>query len=301
MEPLRIAVLPFAEVNDQGEFTDVDSGLLIDHVSVVSQDLGEKPRSLVRKFIQSELDNTAIDMLAPWVVNAKLQHAGFADQNVDFIYPKIFSTPASEICSKFLDCDAVLRGKVTHWSRSYYAIQSVTTVGFEIEIVSARDNKVLYSAKIEDSDSRGITKIPTGFSSIVLEPIRGLDNDIAVQLAQRLTRKVIEPLRVDNRPEVVKSVPPAIGAVAHSAVFGEIKSGESLIVMAIGSSGKKGSFSLGDKVVNIPMVETNDRHYVGEYIPLPSDKFEDLPIVVSLTDSFGRKASLQAKPEVSVK
>ena len=181
LEPLRVAVLPFVEIDSDGKVMDSDTSLLIDHVSVLSQDLNEKPRTLVRKVVQSELDNTALDMLAPALVNTKLMHNGFSDKDQNFDLPKIFATGAREYCTKVFDCDAVLYGKVTKWDRSYYGIQSSTTVAIELNLISARDGKTLYTATATDSDSRGITKIPTGFSDLVIEPIRGLDNDITIK------------------------------------------------------------------------------------------------------------------------
>ena len=127
LEPLRVAVLPFVEIDSDGKVMDSNTSLLIDRVSVVSQDLNEKPRTLVRKVVQSELYNTALDMLGPALVNTKLMHNGFADKDQNFDLPKIFATSAKEYCTKVFDCDAVLYGNITRWDRSNYGIQSSTT------------------------------------------------------------------------------------------------------------------------------------------------------------------------------
>src|SRR5262249_22586330 len=95
LEPLRVAVLPFAEVDSKGNFVQTNGALLIDKVPGVSQDLGQNPRAILRKIVQSELDSTALDMLAPSLVNAKLMHSGFADEKLNFDYQRIFATSAN--------------------------------------------------------------------------------------------------------------------------------------------------------------------------------------------------------------
>ena len=297
LEPLRVAVLPFVEIGKDGKVMDSNTSLLIDQVSVVSQDLNEKPRTLVRKIVHAELDNTALDMLAPALVNSKLMHRGFADRDLNFDLPKIYSTGAKEYCTKIFDCDAVLYGKVTRWDRSYYGIQSSTTVGIELTLVSARDGRTIFSAVAQDSDSRGITKIPTGFSDLVIEPIRGLDNDITIKLAERTVKKMMEPLRTTNKPEYLASVPPAIYAAAHDAFGGTVSRARGITVLVVGSAKKTATFSVGRSIENLPMAERAPGHYIGQFVPLKTDHFMKEEVRVSLTDKFGR-ATVQKLPDL---
>ena len=301
LEPLRVAVLPFARVDKDGKFEGGDASLLIDNVPGVSQDLGKTPQSIVRTSVEDELDNTALDILAPGLINSRLHHTGYSDEKLEFNYQKIFDTSAADYCKKIFDCDAVLYGKVTRWDRHYYGLQSATTVGIDLKLVSARTGKTLFSASAEDTDSRGLTKIPTGFSSLVIEPIRGLDNDITIKLAQQIVEKMIAPLRTDNKPEYLSTLPPSIYAAAHNGFEGSVSRDHGLIVMMTGSEHDKGAFSVGQAIVNVPMVERGAGHYVGVYLPLESDHLDKEPVTVALTDQYGRTTTQKLPVQLSLR
>lgn len=289
-EPIRVAVLPFLHVNSKGEPIDPNSDLLIDNVSIVSSSLKESPGNFVRDLVQNELSKSGLDLVSPALVDGNLSHNGFdkMDAVPPLNVPKIHQASASDLCSKLFSCDAVLYGKVTEWERGYYAIQSVSTVGVDIKLISAKDGKVLFSSSAIDSDSRGLTKGPTGFSDLVLEPLKGLDNQIITDLAQKVVVKMLAPLRVENRSEFLQSAPPAIFASAHDVEDGNLQRSSSLTVVAMGSSKHFASFSIGNVIENLPMVEKESGHYIGKYAPLSSDSFKDQPVYVSLTDQFGR-------------
>ena len=59
----------------------------------------------------------------------------------------------------------------------------------------------------------------------------------------------------------------------------------------LGSGGSIATFSIGNQIENIPMVETTEGHYIGEYYPLPTDLFQSEPVTVRLVDSVGRETS----------
>jgi len=289
-EPIRVAVLPFVQVNDSGAIVEPDPSLLLDDVKLVSSQLDKMPSTFIRNLVQDELAKSGLDLVSPAMVDANLSHNGFDNlkHNPPFDLEKVMKASPQDLCSRLFSCDAVLYGKVTDWDRSYYAIQSINTVGVELKLVSAKDGKVLFYSSAVDFDSRGITKIPTGYSSLVLEPIKGLDSQIIVDLAQKVVTKMISPLKVENRPEFLQSAPPAIFASAHDAENGSIPKNSVLTVVALGSTKDFASFSIGNTIENLPMVEKDNGHYIGKYVPLPTDHFKDQPIYVSLTDQFGR-------------
>lgn len=294
-EPIRIAVLPFAQVDDKGALVQADEDLLIDNVALVSAKLKQTPAQFVQTQVQTELSKASLDVLTPALVEAALIHNGFTipgTKPVELDLNKVFAADPHEICSKLLSCDAVLYGKVLKWDRSYYGIQSVSTVAIDLRIVSAHNKKVLFATNAQDSDSRGITKGPTGFSNIVLEPIKGLDNSIITALADDVVEKSIRPLRRDARPEFLQVAPPAIIGAAHNGENGRIRPGGKLTVVTLGSPSQTGTFSIGTAVVDIPLVERSPGHYVGEYIPLPGERFEEQRISVSLRDEAGRVTRL---------
>jgi hypothetical protein len=290
-EPIRIAVLPFAQVDENGKLTRVDENLLIDNVVLVSSKLKQTPAQFVQTEVQSELSKASLDVVTPAIVEAAFVHNGYTvpeTKPVELDLAKIFAAPPQEICTKLLSCDAVLYGTITRWDRSYYGVQSVSTVGLTLKLVSAHSNKVLFETTAEDSDSRGITKGPTGFSNLVLEPLKGLDNAIITALADDVVETALKPLNRRSRPEFLSAAPPAIVAAAHTAPGGAVAQGGRLAVIVLGSPSQTASFSVGNRIVDIPLVERSPGHYVGEYIPLPTDRFQNQQVSVSLQDEAGR-------------
>ncbi len=290
-QPLRIAVLPFVQVDKNGEFAQVDENLLIDNVGLVSSKLKETPAKFVQNLVQSELSKAALDVLTPAVVEAELLHRGFdmeGVQPVQIDFKKVFAAPPATLCKEVLTCDAVMYGRVTKWDRSYYGIQATATVALDIKLVSAKDGKILFESSADDSEGRGLSKGPTGYSSLVLEPLKGLDNEIITNLARDVVQKAVKPIFIKNRPEFLTSPPPAIIAAAHNSQSGTISKKEKLTVVALGSPGHTASFSIGSAIQGLPMVERVPGHYLGEYYPLATDTFEAQKVSVSLRDQFGR-------------
>jgi len=217
-ESIRVAVLPFVTVDSKGEITKEESRLLLDNLSLVSSPLAETPSQIVRKQVLAELAKSNLDLVSQALIDIDLPHHGFALSDGTIDIKKIILSDPEDMCFHFLTCDAILYGKITRWSRRYYGIESVNTVGVELKLVGAKDRKILFSSSYQDSDTRGLSKGPTGFSSLVLEPIRGLDSDIIVSLSQNVVKKMLQPLTAgDTRPDFLNSGPPSIYAVSHDA------------------------------------------------------------------------------------
>lgn len=293
-EPLRIAVLPFAQVDSDGKLIREDENLLIDNVVLLSSKQKDTPAEFMQSLIQSELTNASLDVIPPGLVQAELLHTEYAlpgSNPVRLDLEKVFAADPATICNKILACDAVMYGKVTRWDRSYYGIQSVATIALNLKLVSARTKKVLYEIDAEDAESRGITKGPTGFSNLVIEPLKGLDNEIIQDLGREVADKAIEPLTNKTRPEYLQSAPPAIIASGHTASTGSIAKDGKLVVIAFATPGQIASFSVGNVANGIPMLERSPGRYIGEFIPLKNDSFSQQFVVVSLKDEFGRATS----------
>lgn len=287
-EPLRIAVLPFLQTDDNNQVVVSEGRLLVDNLSLVSSTVTNTPTQAVRKRTIEALEKTGLDVVNSSLIDIDLPHHGFAlsDGSIDTV--KLHHSSAKEICEALLNCDAVLYGTVKKWERNYYGVESVSSVGISFTIVSARSGKTIFESSGEDSTSRGITKIPTGLSSIFLEPIKGLDSEIISKLAGEVVTKMIEPLNITKRADFLESSPPSIYASSTDAQGTTLKSTETLIVLAFGSEHDQATFSIGNTVTDIPMIERTPGHYFGAYVPLDSDSFSSASITVSLKDSFGR-------------
>lgn len=301
-EPIRVAVLPFAQVDDSGGLVQADENYLIDDVGLVSSKLKLTPAQFVQNVVQSELAKTSLDVVAPALVEATLVHNGFATTGsnpVTLDLSKVFAADPRFICTRLISCDAVLYGKVLTWDRDYYGIQTINTVEVELKLISAHNGKVLFQTTAKDSDSRGITKGPTGFSNLVIEPIKGLDNSIITELASEVVEKGVAPLNLRTNQGGLSTAPPAIIAAAHNAETGRIPVGGKLTVIILGSPGQTATFSVGKRVTGIPLIERTPGQYVGEYIPLENDSFKNERVIVSLKDDAGR-ASQDPLPGPSI-
>lgn len=290
-QPIRIAVLPFAQVDESGAFVTPDEGLLIDNVALVSSQLKQTPAQFMQTTVQTELAQASLDVVTPAIVEAAFVHNGFGipgSKPVQLDLARVFAANAKEVCTKLISCDAVLYGKVTSWDRSYYGLQSVSSVGLDLKLVSAQTGKVLFESTASDSDGRGLSKGPTGFSNLVVEPIKGLDNSVITELASDVAEKSIDPLNVRKRPEFLESAPPAILASAHDSRSGVISKTGKLTVLSLGTPGHKASFAIGSVVEGIPLIERAPGHYIGEYVPVASDTFVEQPVTISLQDAAGR-------------
>lgn len=287
-EPLRIAVLPFAYVNDKGEMVDFKPGLLIDNISIVSTKLEQAPVSYVRDLVYSSLEKSGLDPIPPLVIESAFHHNGFSKKNILDV-KRILSISPKDL-GNFLNCDAVMYGEITDWDRSYYGIQSVNSVGIKLKIVSVKSGNTLFTSEATDSDSRGLSKGPTGWTSLILEPVKGLDNQIIADLAKKVVNNMLEPLYVKKRSPMLDSITPSIFASSHDARSGKFNFKDHLTVLVYGTSKKSATFSLGDKVQNIPMSEKEAGHYIGEYYPLDGDEITNEVVSVRLADEYGRKA-----------
>ena len=287
-EPLRVAVLPFTALDSQGKPHELEGRLLVDNISLVSSESLDSPTQILRKLTLAELERSGLDVLAAALIDIDLPHHGFGRDDGTLDLEKLYRTSPKDLCTNFLTCDAVMYGNVKKWDRTYLGLQSINTVALDLKLVSARDGKVLFETAAEDSDSRGLTKGPTGLSSLVLEPIKGLDSDIIAALARNLVAQMLEPLDVSKKPEYLASAPPAVMAVSHDAPSSGLSRKQPLVVVMFGTPASQASFSIGSTILNIPMVERSPGHYYGEYLPLASDRFSAAEVKVFLADKYGR-------------
>lgn len=301
--PMRIAVLPFYQVNSNGEMIDDDGSIILDQIPTFSDADKEPPPVFIRNLVQTELVGTSLDPITPVIVDLNLSHSGLTKPaSLDLDMKRVLELSPAEMCTRVLSCDAVLYGKVTNWDRSYYGVQAVNTVGIELKLVSAKSGKILFESLAKDSDGRGILKGPTGFSDLVVAPISGLDSSVITDLARRVVVKAVDPLRSPSPAEATERVPPSIFAVTHDAFSGTLRQDQVLTVLIFGTSASTASVSIGNAVRDIPLIERTPGHYVGEYHPAPNDRFVNAPVKVSLVDKLGRRATqVVGRGEITLK
>ncbi len=302
-EPLRLAVLPFRFKNKDGqEIAEPTSNVLLDSVNPLASVPTGSATQVARRLVEQELTRTSFDLLNPFLIEAEAAHHGFTDPNGMFMAAKIQSVSPEEWCGEVLKCDAVLFGTVNRWDRSYYGLESVNSVDLELSIYSGKTGKRLFYSHGIDSERRGVSGGPTGFADLLIEPLKGLDAGIIEELAQKVVEKMVKPLRAIEAKDASKdATPPGIYAAGHDSLDGHVRpagkisnsTSQRLVVLMYGNSKKEASFSIGNTIRNIPMIEKSPGHYVGEYIPLESDTFSNEAVTVTLHDPHSDLSTLQ--------
>lgn len=304
-EPIRVAVLPFYQMENGNVVADeLDGQILVDNVPLISSKLKASPANLVQGVVQEQFAQTGLELVPPGFVLAQLGHRGFVRAGKVAVNSILNAEPKE--LGDLLQADAIMYGSLTDWSRSYYGLQTVNTVGLKLKLVRTSDGKVLFASEGKDSVSRGLTGIPTGFAPIVLEPLAGLDSENIRKLSETLIKKMLSPLVVKNRPEFLNSSAPAIYAAVHDGEAQVINSKRPLSVLLLGTPEKEAYFSVGKTASNIPMFEQEAGHYVGKFLPLASSASPDSKnsdnekVVVILKDKFGRVSEREISAKVKV-
>ncbi len=292
--PLRVAVLPFYQVDSSGKIVNSEVPLFQLTNQPAYQNQEPPPAKIMMGLVEAELQKTLFDIVSPASIRAAFVHLGFTD-GISYDYQKILNTPPKELC-RILGCDALLYGKLTDWSQNYFIAETVNSIGLELKLVRASDEKILFSMLAEDSAGRGLSKGPTGYSDLVLEPLKGLREGVILELARKVADKSTAPLLASNSPEFKKTAAPVIFGASQDASVFHAGNSQPLLVLMIGTPGKQASFSIGNQITDIPMVELDRGHYRGEYFPLPGELLQTKKIVVQLRDQFGRKSSRMLHP-----
>lgn len=285
---LRVATLPFYQRDKAGNFINPEEDIFLTENAGIAEKGDQSPAATLRNMVTQELAQTNLDLIPFWKSRADLVHHDYtAGQTYD--YRKILSASPQKLC-EIMGCEALLYGEVIEWDSSYYIAQSVNSVAFKLMLVDAKTGKTLFETNVEDASSAGITGGPTGYTSLILEPLKGLRESGLYNVANEAVEAAIAPLIARNRPEFLKSPPPSIFATAHNAPDGYFEKEKGLTVLAVASAGKQSYFSVGSRIKNIPMIETIDGHYRGTFYPLPGESFEKQVVSVIVRDQFGREA-----------
>lgn len=286
LEPLRVLILPFAQIDKEEKLTSENGELLIDEVPLLSSKLENTPGELLRQYVTEELTHSPLEIISPFLVNLELPHHGFSFPDESINFEKLYRTPAKELCNHFLDCDAVLYGHVTEWERNYYGIESVLNVGLKLKLVGAKNEAVLYEAIAKKSDRSGLTGGPTGLSDLLIEPLKGLDSEKLSRVAEKVAVSATRGLSYHS--ELERSPAPIILAASHTPNHLSSKSPSPLLVLAYGTAGCQALFSVGAPAKWIPMIEVEPGQYVGEYHPFSDEVISKAPVRVELKSKIGR-------------
>ena len=191
-EPLRVAVLPVRHLDESGMQISTHRIFFIDNLPTFSDPRGKSGAEVVKSYLYDELNKTHFDVVREGVLRAELVHRGLIKEE-NFDLQKIYQADTKTLASWY-GADAVLYTDITEWDRTYYGVETVIDVGLDLKLVRASDGKELYKVNISDSSSSGISKGPTGYTSVVIEPIKAFDLERLNELAQEVVEEAFEPL-----------------------------------------------------------------------------------------------------------
>ena len=154
-----------------------------------------KAAETLRGYLTASLQESAFDVLEIQRVDAALEALGWREGE-----PLPQTLNIAEL-AQALGADAVVRGTVTNWGRSYLVVESWVKAELQLELLDGRSGEIVWTEKRKQTHQAGILKGPTGFKSIATAPITGLKTSNLERIANHLTRELTEDL--NKSPAVV--------------------------------------------------------------------------------------------------
>ena len=146
------------------------------------------PAMRLREHLIASLQESVFDVLELQRVDAALKARGWTEGQ-----PVPQALPLGEVARE-LGADALLRGAVTKWGRTYLIVQSWVTTGMALELVDAASGEIIWSAERTNRRQAGLLKGPTGYQSLVTAPLIGLKGSHLDLVATHLARAMASEL-----------------------------------------------------------------------------------------------------------
>lgn len=147
-----------------------------------------KGAETLRGYLAASMQETPFDVLEIQQVDAALEALGWHEGE-----PLPEPLKLDEL-AQALGADAVIKGKVTRWGRTYLVVQSWVKAEMEIELLDAASGATIWSKSRQNSRQAGILKGPTGIKSLVTSPVTGLKSSNLDRIAKHLTRDLASDL-----------------------------------------------------------------------------------------------------------
>jgi hypothetical protein len=290
---LRIAALPFAVSASDDD--PVSSALAPLGSLLALEGLGDgapeaqAAGAVMQRALLALLAGSSLAIEEQWVTRTELAHAGLDRAAMED------RSRTTEIARR-LGVDALLYGEIYEWDRSYYGVQSTQSVGLRVWLIDGESGAELAFAERWRQEGAGLTGGPTGYVSAATSPIQGLAASTLAQLAIQVAYDVAEDLLGGeaSQPfdfENARGEVPRLSFVSADPLrIDTLQAGQSVSVIAVGTSGAQASFDLGAYRTRIPMLEIETRAdprgprstYVGSYVLQPGETLGSLPIRVHL-------------------
>lgn len=147
-----------------------------------------KPAAALRTFLAADLQEGMFDVIELQRVDAALEPLGWSEGEP---LPADLSLDA---LGKTLGADAILRGTVTEYGRTYAVVESWVKTGLRLELVDPKSGEVVWSDTQRNTRTAGVLKGPTGFKSLATAPITAMKTSNLERVANHLTHQLADAL-----------------------------------------------------------------------------------------------------------
>lgn len=190
-----------------------------------------------------------------------------------------------EICQA-IGCDGLVFGKVIDYQKTHGVVFSNLGMTAEVWLVDAKNNKEI--VRFKDSVNYLQGGVPLTPLGIIMTGVMTTANlrefqqtRIVNELSQKLVQKIPEP---QVSPALMR---PVITEVITNVGEGPFGRGGIIRVGLHGESGAMGAFDIGNFKQGLPLRETEEGIYLGEYAVSPGDSTRDMPITAYLKRPSG--------------
>jgi len=193
-----------------------------------------------------------------------------------------------EVCAA-MGCDGLIYGKLIGYTRVYGVLYSQFGVEAEVWLVDAKTGKELI--RVRDSARYHKGDVPLTALGVVMTAV-----STAINLREAQGTRVINELcdklagKIPAPPGMPPEERPAIKDVLSNVSEGPFGRGKILKVGLEGEPGMVAGFDIGGFKKGIPMRETKQGIYLGQYPVVPGDETADMPLIVYLQRPGGRES-----------
>lgn len=92
---------------------------------------------------------------------------------------------------RLLGVDLLLQPTLLRFGSTYLLVESTANVEIQVELFDAVTGEFLFKTQSSAQSSRGLSGIPTGLSSVALEPLRGLGKGAKIELTRALITHIV--------------------------------------------------------------------------------------------------------------
>lgn len=208
---------------------------------------------LIRQLFTANIQQANLDLMEIALVDSLLRAQNLTDPDDIARIAKNNPRRLGEI----LGAEVIITGHVVQWKKSYALIHSDIEVEATISMIDTASGETLMTVSKGEIRNAGISRIPTGYVSAAVAPIKGLQSIFLYKLSQDLARNLSEPVLVTFKGKGVKPI-----ILSAAALTKNSGTKQELYVVLFGDSGNKAQFDAGS-LRNVPLSELTDGFYCG--------------------------------------